>query len=227
MNKHLVFIQFVKDGLVGLAAICLIYAGIALAAFFLFYDSLFSTLRLISTLMLPLCLIMFISVGINGRFIENSITRKNWGKPILKMAGVAWFVTFVMEIIVFWGTSVTYKVSELYPSHNFDSIYQALHVYLRTFYNIFHDLLSAFLVPYFTYPLIGSGMVSILLAFMTAYLFAVIFNPEKRLHKLFIPVIASIFIIIGIPLGWFLGFMVSASVYGFELGLHYLMGSVL
>ena len=142
MNKNNV-IQFIKDGLVGVAAACLMYVPITLATFFLFDRPLGETLEQASLTSLyfmpPVCLIMFMSVGINARFIENITTRANLGKPILKMTSVSWLIAFFVILIGFHVNSSIDKVSVAYPHHNFDSIYQALSAYSGAFYKTFFD----------------------------------------------------------------------------------------
>ncbi|MGC1376129.1 MAG: hypothetical protein WA821_07905 [Anaerolineales bacterium] len=222
-------IQFIKDGLVGVAAAGLMYVPITLATFFLSPTRSLGETSLYTGLyfMPPVCLIMFISVGSNVRFIENITTRKNWGKPILKMAGVSGLVAFFVILIGLYVKSSIDKVSEAYPHHNFDSIYQALFVYSGAFY----DTVSSFFLgsngifsTLLIFIFIVGGAISTLLAFVIAYLFAMIFNPQKRL---LIPVVTSLSVIISMPIGWYLGFLLYVSIFGFEMGLHHLPWSAL
>jgi hypothetical protein len=93
MNKNNL-IQFIKDGLVGLAAACLMYVPITLAIFFIFGGKPLEQTSLYTGLyyMPPVCLSMFLSLGINARFTEGVIPGKDWVQPILKMAGVSWLI---------------------------------------------------------------------------------------------------------------------------------------
>jgi hypothetical protein len=182
MNKNNL-IQFIKDGLVGVAAAGLMYVPITLAVFFLSPTrSLGTSLYTSLYFMPPVCLIMFISVGINGRFIENVTTGVSWGKLILKMLSISWLVTLFVTSTDLFVTSNTPNVSNFWGSMLF---------------------------------LTSGGVIVVPLAFVIAYLIAVKFNNPQRLHRLFIPVVTGILVIMGIPLEWYLGLMVYASIFWF------------
>jgi hypothetical protein len=219
-------IQFIKDGLVGVAAACLMYVPIMLAMVFFGMYSASYVFGQRSCCAMPLfCLFMFLSVGVNGRFIKNITTRRGWGKPILKMAGVSSLIAFSMTLTGLYANFSIYEVSKVYPHHNFDSIYQALSANSGAFYNAFFDL---FTPSYPIFALIVGGAITIPLAFVIvypfviAYFFAAILNPKKRLPRLFIPVITSISVMMSMPAGWYLGLYIYVSIFGFSIGLHHL-----
>ncbi|MGC1376130.1 MAG: hypothetical protein WA821_07910 [Anaerolineales bacterium] len=110
MNKNN-FIQFIKDGLVGLAVAGLMYVPITLAMFFLSPTLSLGATSLYTGLhfMPPICLIMFMSVGINGRFIKSVTTHASWGKSILKMLSVSWLVALFVTLTQ-TGSLVTFII---------------------------------------------------------------------------------------------------------------------
>ncbi|MGC1376128.1 MAG: hypothetical protein WA821_07900 [Anaerolineales bacterium] len=173
MNKNHAFTQFIKDGLVGVAVVCLIYLLIRLATFLQHTPLSGGMLETIDFYFMPqFCLIMFISVGVNGRFIENITTRASWGRQILEMAGVSWLIGLFMAI-----STLIIRLAFITPS------------------------LTSFGFGWlFLGGGLGGG-IGMLMGLVIASLAGVVFNPQKRLYRILISATVSLFVASGAVLG--------------------------
>ena len=175
MKANSSFLQFIKDGLVGLI-VALVILGIVITIYVSVQTPPGEVLTLTQIIkgdlrimfaILPqgnsfvnpmpfVLLIAFVISGFSGRFVENIVSRKSWLQPMIIVSLTSWLI----------GGGVLGLLSVV------------------TFF-----LLHRFTPEYFSGALsyiIFTGVWSATAGFAIGYLIGVIFNPSRRLYKILI-----------------------------------------
>ena len=230
MNKHQTTLQFFKDGITGTITLMLIYLMLFLTlwltdlflhnqdmhrppAYFtlsplysmprlgLLSSPWFDSFSLFSPGIFFLIAI-FISTGFNIRFIRQDMpTRKDWGKPILKMLGMAWLVILPTTLLYFFLMTIIESLLKLSENHNFhhslSRAYLAVYDAVTLCFSPIHNPYVSNLAYHCVLCSIGS-IIGFLAGFVITYFVAILFNPQKQSTRMFIPIIANLSIIASI-----------------------------